>query len=278
MNPGLAAIGTGQVQEKAAAGTLTISSVRLSHVSDGAGGFEDEARFQFHRLTSLAPGAAHFITSWLDGSPAGTCLVYSGVGLTPKSPVTGTASLDAGATFGLTTPFGTTSLPFDSGNWQAFYPQGGTPGTVLLPGATTVTGSGGADIGSFSAMVSMPSPVVLNNPASGDVATRADGLKFDWSGASGSDYIQLVVSTCADSACKQLQAQASCLVSPSHQTFTIPAYIMQALPATNFAEVVVGSLSLAAFTASGSDVSNMYAYRDDAGFGGSWGSGTFTLK
>jgi hypothetical protein len=67
-------------------------------------------------------------------------------------------------------------------------------------------------------------------------------------------------------------------VPASLHSFTIPSYILEALPAGNFAGFVFSSYAESAFTAAGLDAGAITTYNNEAGFGYGWASGSFTLK
>jgi len=85
------------------------------------------------------------------------------------------------------------------------------------------------------------------------------------------------MNSCVDSSCNS-GASASCKVPASLQTFTIPSYILDALPASNFAGLVLSSYSESPFTAVGLDAGTISTFSNIAGFGYGWGSGSLTLK
>ncbi|HUK16092.1 MAG TPA: hypothetical protein VLW65_06735 [Bryobacteraceae bacterium] len=61
-------------------------------------------------------------------------------------------------------------------------------------------------------------------------------------------------------------------------TFTIPPYVLEALPAGTAAGVVLSYYSTASFTATGLNAGFLTIDGNDSGFGYGWGSGNFTLK
>ncbi|HLK62363.1 MAG TPA: hypothetical protein VKU19_02925, partial [Bryobacteraceae bacterium] len=144
----------------------------------------------------------------------------------------------------------------------------------LVPGNYTITGTGGADVGSFHGTITIPSTATLTSPASGGTATRADGLTVNWTGGSGTVLIQ--VNSCADSPC--INVAATCFASGSAGTFTIPPYVLQALPAGSSAGLVLSSQGEGSFIATGLSAGTIKTHADMSGFGYGWGSGSFILK
>ena len=124
-----------------------VGSLEVDHYSDGNGVFEDDARAQFFkaahlqsRISALFPHPSSTI------SPLGTCYIYNNLNENNDIPFASAVNLDAGATISLKGPNGSFSIPTNQDE-AAF----GTGGKFLVPGSYTFTGTGGADVGSFSA-------------------------------------------------------------------------------------------------------------------------------
>lgn len=74
-------------------------------------------------------------------------------------------------------------------------------------------------------------------------------------------------------------AGAVCPAPASAGTFTIPTYVLLALPASTFAGFVFSTQTEASFTATGLNLGFISVGRYNvAGFGYGWGSGSFALK
>jgi hypothetical protein len=145
----------------------------------------------------------------------------------------------------------------------------------LVPGPYTITGSGGADISPFSAAVTIPALPTLVSPVNSATVTRSNGMTVTWTGGGGN--LQIQVNAPTDSTDTN-GSVAVCNVAASAGTFTIPPYVLLALPASNLAGFVLSSQTEVPFTATGLSVGILKAYTNDAGFGYGWGSGSFTLK
>jgi hypothetical protein len=211
-----------------------------------------------------------FFASWLDFQPPGTCIVYSNLNAAFNVPITGFTTLDAGSSFTVTGPQGNLHL----GNPGKDVTLSAS-GKFLVPGAYTITGTGGANVGSFSAAVAIPLPSTLVSPVNNSTATRANGMTVTWTGGSGN--LQVEVNSCSNNSCSN-GASAVCIVPATAGTFTVPPYILEALPAGNSAGLVLSSYSMASFTATGLNAGTLLTYSNDSGFGYGWGSGGFTLK
>jgi hypothetical protein len=120
-------------------------------------------------------------------------------------------------------------------------------GTYLSPGAYTLTGTGGGDIGAFTAIATIPAVPTLNTPALG---TRSAGTTVTWSGGQPNALVEIQLTTPTDNT-NTNGATARCYASSSAGTITIPPYVMLALPTTNFGTFEFQQQTLAPFTASG---------------------------
>jgi hypothetical protein len=100
-------------------------------------------------------------------------------------------------------------------------------------GTFTFKGSGGADVGPFTAVVDFSDPLLSwTNP---DVATtidRSQNLKVTWTGGNADSYVYVTgVSTSkATSATPSATLGFTCLVNASDGQVTVPSYILSALP------------------------------------------------
>jgi hypothetical protein len=123
-------------------------------------------------------------------------------------------------------------------------------GTFLVPGSFTVTGTGGADVGPFSATITIPPLPALVSPVFNNlVVTRSNGMTVTWTGGGGN--VQMYVSSATDNTGNN-GSTAVCNAPASAGTFNIPPYIMLALPANNFGSFFLGiAESDVAFTATG---------------------------
>ncbi len=267
----LASLGAEQIEQLITAGPVTSGSIELDHNSDGGGTYEDDARFQFIKLLTYLPGTQPFFVSWVDDQPPGTCIVYNNLNAGFNNPITGGTLLDAGSNFKVTGPNGSATIAVNSGITSEF----NSTGSFLVPGNYTITGNGGADVGSFSGTITIPALSTLVSPANNGTATRANGMTVTWTGGSGE--LQILVNSCSDSSCKN-GASAVCIVPATLQSFTIPPYVLEALPAGSSAGLVLSSYSVASFTATGLEAGTITIYSNDSGFGYGWGSGGFTLK
>lgn len=95
-------------------------------------------------------------------------------------------------------------------------------------GTFTFTGSGGADVGSFTASVNMSNPLFnwTNSSAAGTV-DRTQGLTYTWTGGLPGTYVFLSGTSTASG----VTAGFSCRVPVELEQFTVPSYILLGMPA-----------------------------------------------
>lgn len=250
-------------------GTFTSGAITLNHSTRGGGAFEDDVKFEFFKLTAN-PGMPPYLPSWFDVTPLGTCIVYNNLDTNLNLPISG-ALLDAGASFTVTGPNGSLAAPSNFGNFSKI----NAAGTFLVPGAYTVSGTGGADVGPFTANISISPSLTLASPADGATVTRSNGLTVNWTGGTG--YVQIQVNAPTNNTFTT-GAAAVCLAAASTGTLTIPPYVLEALPATNLAGLVLSSVTVNTFSATGLTVGAVQTLVDEAGFGYGWRSGSLKLQ
>jgi uncharacterized protein (TIGR03437 family) len=257
------------------AGPIRVGSLEIDHYSDGNGVFEDDAKAQFFKALTYTPGSQPFFLSFVDDQPLGTCYIYNNLNENNDVPFASAVNLDAGATISLKGPNGSFSIPTNQPE-SAF----GTGGSFLVPGSYTFTGTGGADVGAFTANFTIPTLPTLISPVSNSTVTRASGMTVTWKPGSGGTVVMEVAGP-TDSTYTN-GVWAVCTAPASAGTFTIPPYVLQALPASgsNFSAGFVFSITAeGTFTATGLDAGLVSLGRYNiAGFGYGWGSGSFTLK
>ena len=176
--------------------------------------------------------------------------------------------LDGGTNATIKGPNGSLTLSGPSENLSII----SAAGTFLVPGDFTVSGAGGKDVGPFSATVTIPNLPALVSPANASnlTVTRSSGMTVTWKGGSGN--VNFGVSSALDNT-NTTGSSAVCTVPGSPGTFTIPPYVLLALPAGNFSFFGFSSAQVdAPFTATGINAGILHAQIAGPGFGG------FTLK
>jgi uncharacterized protein (TIGR03437 family) len=155
---------------------------------------------------------------------AGGCLILQG-----NPPGATTSYLDAG-NISITGPTGTQQVTkFSQGQILTYQV---TPPTGFFPasgGTFTFQGTGGPDVGPFSVTVSDPSPLVWTDQASITSVNRAQGVTVHWTGGIPGTYVQIGGGSTTIAA----SASFICFAPVSAGQFSVPAYILQAMPAAN---------------------------------------------
>ena len=149
--------------------------------------------------------------------------------------------LDAG-TLSLAGPAGQTPIPATAkGSYSA---KLGTNTTALYfsPGAYTVTGAGGADVGPFTSTLTVPAPFTWTNMDALTSVTRANGVIVNWTGGTGHVVIAGLSGITSP---QKAGAFFRCLAQASAQTFTVPAAVLLALPVSGtMSGIPLGELTL----------------------------------
>ncbi len=263
------------VEQAVIAGPATLGAVKLYHALN-SGAYEDDAKFEFFKVLTYSPGTQPFFVSWLDDQPPGTCIIYNNLnGGNGGPPFGSAAAADAGSTFTVKGSNGSVPVKGTPGDFSATL---SAAGTFLVPGTYTVAGSGGADIGPFNATITIPASPTLVSPVNSTTVTRSSGMTVTWTGGDPNGNVQITVTSATDNTLANGD-QAICTAPASAGTFTIPPYVLLALPAGFDAGFVIsptptGSL----FTATGLTFGILTTQNDGTGFGYGAASGSFMLK
>jgi uncharacterized protein (TIGR03437 family) len=217
-----------------------------------------------------ASGSGFIFNAAVAVPPPGSCSVYSGVGdyTSGAAPFAfPTSVLDAGS-LTLTGPAGNQSFAQTTVGSVTYYatPSGessslasftaGAPALYLNAGTFKITGAGGADVGAFTASVTVPgSGITWTNRDQITTVDRTQPLTVNWSGT-GAVTVEGVSYDAPTNTSTEFQCQA-----PAGSTsFTVPAWILANLPFSKIAspssQALIGISSVSApvpFTASGLD-------------------------
>ncbi|MBL8210696.1 MAG: hypothetical protein JNK87_08290 [Bryobacterales bacterium] len=229
------------LREGARTGTISLSRSELSNrgiklVADAGSG-------SFYRFPQWSPVGVGGFASW---STVGNCtLVRARVPETGTTEIPPFEGLDAGAALSVTGPGGTRPMAGtrEKGSYSGDYGQRfDIPTPIPIPqtplfleaGEYTVSGPGGADVGSFSAQIRIGTPVVWRNAdtfgtacGEGRCVARDQDLKLDWTG--GDDQRTVSVMGTA-SVGRDAVVSFQCTAKADQGTLTVPAAILSALP------------------------------------------------
>ena len=153
----------------------------------------------------------------------GSCFVTQSNSSTPTSPFTLTG-LDAGS-LSVQGPVGTDPLTLvTTGTYVAQLPTGFIP----VGGGTYVfTGTGGADVGAFTATVNFNTPLVWTNSTSDGTINRASGVTVTWNGGLSGTFAVISGASSANG----FSASFVCDAPITAHTFTVPTPVLLSLPA-----------------------------------------------
>jgi hypothetical protein len=183
----------------------------------------------------------------LDVNVYGSCSVSSYRGTTPPSNLGGsTTPLDAGPSIAVTGPNGLSktlsklSIP----NTIFYGAQFDQTATTLTSGAYTFTGTGGNDVGAFTANYTMPPIFTWNEQPAITSVTRANGVTVTWSGGNPSGYVLINGTSSAGAATggTPINTSFTCTARVSDGSFTVPPVVLLALPPSG--STAPGSLSV----------------------------------
>ena len=155
---------------------------------------------------------------------------------------------------------GAVSMQGPEGNYSLASMTGTTPDSAVLPisaipssgGTFVVTGTGSSPVGSFTVTINLAPLMTWTNSSSAKTVTRSAGLSINWSGGQPSGYIQINGQS-AVTATPNIAAQFQCFVPQSAGAFTVPPYVLSALPAGSGTVAVESYTADVPFTVSGID-------------------------
>jgi hypothetical protein len=158
----------------------------------------------------------------------------------------------AAGTVTVTGPTGSRTLVNDYGfSYSAHLPYGFIPNTG---GTFTFSATGGGSVGSFNVPVVIANPPLnWNNQSAAQSVSRSAGLPITWTGGASNSFVEISGSSSATAGEPYLLGSFSCTVAASAGQFTVPAYVLSALPAGG-GSVTVANSNYQPFTAMGLDI------------------------
>jgi uncharacterized protein (TIGR03437 family) len=188
------------------------------------------------------PFSVYSASEWLlpfSGPKVDLCLVsdetYAAGAKPPSYP---DSFLDAGKQLTITGAglTGTTSVPQQYGVYTVTLPTG----TLVDGGSYTLTGTGGTQVGAFTAMATMPSSFAVTNLSSMTTINRAQPLPVSWTG-SGFDRVYINITSGVLTSTITHQVVVTCVVPGSSGSYTIPAAALAyLLPGSSILSVQTG--------------------------------------
>jgi hypothetical protein len=145
-------------------------------------------------------------------------------------------------------------------------------GTFLIPGDYTITGTGGKDVGPFTANMNVPVSPTLTSPVSstGLTVSRSAGMTVTWNGNGSTGHVELVLGSAINA---NTTASVTCTAPVSAGTFTIPPNMLFSLPNGNgtiffFQLGDQGPATSVPFSAMGLNAGVAQTFIDGTSFGG----------
>ncbi|MFN7993335.1 MAG: hypothetical protein U0Q18_07025 [Bryobacteraceae bacterium] len=200
----------------------------------------DEARAAFYQRTIDQLNASPYMYEY--GTSLGTCLTYTRhvsngeYDAIPEDTVN-RIGLNAGSVMHLNGPQGAKQLTLTSPGWFDITTIGGGFGGTtlpeyLVPGHYTAdNGTGGADVGSFTATLDLQPTLSWTNQDSVSSINRARDLTVRWTGGDPEKEFVVIVGLSVD-ATSQILGSFVCAERPAAGQFTVPASILSHLPVT----------------------------------------------
>ena len=197
-------------------------------------------------FTKVSGNLTALFNQQIDTTTYGSCTVIA-FGGQSYNPLTGLTlqSLDAGPSIGVSGPNGNKALPKQNAGGFTIYSAtlgNATPGNYLDQGQYTITGTGGTDVGSFTARLNVPAPLVWTNQASITTVNRASGVTVTWSGGDPAGFVQISGTSFVAVGNSAVGAIFNCTARTSDGTFTVPPVVLLALPASG--SISAGGISI----------------------------------
>ena len=132
------------------------------------------------------------------------------------------------------------------GSISAIPPDGGSY-------SINATGANGPNtVGTFTTTVTFSSPLLSwINQAQNATVTRSQGQTYNWTGGTPGSFV--IMSGSSTSTSGRVTGSYTCIAPVEAKTFTLPTYIMSALPAGNGTSSIENSTRFQKFTAAGLD-------------------------
>lgn len=148
------------------------------------------------------------------------------------------------------------SVPSASGGSSGVYGTAPLSASYIpaTGGSFTFKGTGGADVGAFTASVSTPSLMNWTNVSAISSVTRSQGLNITWTGAPTGSFLIFEGSATTSA----VIGAFTCTLPAALGQFTVPSYILQALPASQGYLSLANIVSLTRFTATGLDAAEAH--------------------
>jgi uncharacterized protein (TIGR03437 family) len=263
-DPGLTPLSPSGYQALLGMSSVNIGGVALTAISttatSGSGPMTTGSAYaMFYNYSAQQLATSGF----LQAPSFGSCIVTHSGWLPPIATPSGLKQLDAGAEVTVTGPGGTLVLP-KSASTGGYVDTSGSASLLqsewFLPdagGALSLgNGSGGADIGAFTASLTenLTTPVSWTNQGSIDRIDRTKALLLTWSGGAPGSFVYIVGSSAISVAAptaggETINVQFICTAPVTAGQFTVPSPALESLPPTSGGTLSVASASIQEFSA-----------------------------
>ena len=207
---------------------LTVGGITIPGVNTRT----DFSGASFYKVT-VQPGAFG-LSSAFDIATYGSCTVTTYSGQSSTAPLTYPIQyLDAGPSIGLSGPGGPKTLAKQTSgaNIISYFATLDQNGNYLTAGNYTFTGTGGADVGAFTASLTLPAPLVWTNQSSTTTVDRSKGVTVNWTGGDPAGYVQIIGASYASAGANNtVTTSFLCTAKTTDLTFTVPPVVLLALP------------------------------------------------
>jgi hypothetical protein len=111
------------------------------------------------------------------------------------------------------------------------------PNAAFVPGLYSINGSGGKDIGTFNASINIGAPSISGGLPS--TITRSSGLTLSWTGADPAATVSIAGQSETINGLTVSVAEFLCSTTAASGTFTVPASILNQIPASKLGFLTV---------------------------------------
>ncbi len=231
VNP--SALTPAQIQAATQNGGIRSASLGVTYFSGQSGTSAPDVSESVGALFAKTPLSA--LSGFSAVAPVGNCIVYQ---FPVPVPAGLNTYLDAGnvSVSGVVGPYNLYSAT--TGQYGLTFMPGGasspgliTDGTVLGPGTYTFTGSGGADVGAFSASLNYVNTFQWDQSSLPSAINRSQPLTINWTGGTAGATVSITItSSLGHGTVSDFGSVLSCYVDATLETFTLPTVLLSALP------------------------------------------------
>ena len=207
-------------------GVRSLSQVRMLQSQLGAllGNDSEGAVALFGGFSGIGSFSNQFLT---DFPPSGSCTAFPSFPTAGPGATASPGGLDAGTQLTMSSPSGNETLTgFGAGGYSTFVGSG-FPVSQAPAGTYRVSGSGGKDVGGFSAVLNVSSSLRWVNQSSIGIVDRSQPLTVTWSGGPNPGHVVF-----GGYANTQGGAFFVCIEDAQKGSLTIPQQILSILPPT----------------------------------------------